>query len=65
MKIDELARIVAALEGKKRQVSIGNIKEVLSVLAEVLAKDEKALKCLSDYVIYKANQKSKNRKKSK
>lgn len=40
MKFNELASHIAKLESKKREVTIGNIREMLGIVSEVLASDE-------------------------
>ena len=40
MKFNQLASHIAKIEGKKRQVTIGNIRETLSIIAELFAKED-------------------------
>jgi len=51
MNLNELARRVAKMEGKRIQVSIAQIKEIMRVLFSILAKEdeEEVLKILRRY----------------
>jgi hypothetical protein len=40
VKFTKLASYIAQKEGKKRQVTIGNIREILSIVCEVLYKEK-------------------------
>lgn len=40
MTFKELANHIAKIESKRREVSIGNIREMLSIVSEVLASGE-------------------------
>ena len=46
MNIKELAIELSKLEGKKKEVTIGNIREILSVLKKLIKKDPSILKLL-------------------
>lgn len=50
MTMKELIKKVCVAEGKKKEVSIGNIRETLKVLAEILAKDNEALHAFLRYI---------------
>lgn len=39
MKVQKLASHLAKIEGKKRPVTIGNMREILSVISEVFAQE--------------------------
>jgi len=44
--IRELASKVAKLEGKKSETSIGNIREILKIVSDLIAQDASALHVL-------------------
>jgi hypothetical protein len=46
MEFHELASILAKEEGKKHQATIGDIREILSILSEIMAEDEKVVEML-------------------
>ena len=50
MKLNELIKKVTESEGKKVETSIGNVREVLRVLATILANDEEAAEVFMKYV---------------
>ena len=50
MNVNQLAKVIAEKEGKKTQVSIAQVKEVLSVAAEIFAFDKEAAHAFVEYV---------------
>ncbi len=59
MKIADLTKIVSEIEGKKVEVSVGNIREVFAALAKTLATNEEASKAWDKYVSTKRPKKVK------
>lgn len=51
MTYNQLASKVAKIEGKKSQASIGNVRETIKVLLNLLATDTDALEFFSDQVL--------------
>ena len=45
MKVTDLYKLIAEREGKKSEVSIGNIREIVGIIADLLTNDE-VYKCL-------------------
>lgn len=39
MTFNELASLVAKLEGKKKQVAMGNVREIIRIVCNLLAQD--------------------------
>jgi hypothetical protein len=48
MTVTQLASKVAKTEGLKKQVSIGNVREMLAVLSDIITADPTALQALVD-----------------
>jgi len=46
MKLNELASLVAKKEGKKKQVLIGDIREVIGIFSELVVQDPSVLELL-------------------
>jgi len=46
MKLNELASLVAKKEGKKKQVLIGDIREVIGIFSELIVQDPSVLELL-------------------
>lgn len=46
MDFQKLASEVASREGKKSQVGIGNIREIISILSEIMAEDKSVVEML-------------------
>lgn len=53
MKIQTLASLVAKAEGKKSQVKIGDVREVLRVLRDLCRDSSENWFCCSDYLRYR------------
>lgn len=50
MNLNQLAKEITKHEGLKKQVDIAQVKEVLRVLADILASDFRALKAFVNYL---------------
>ena len=50
MKLSELVSKLAKAEGLKKEVSVGNIRELLKVLAVLIANDLEVQDCFVRYV---------------
>lgn len=50
MNMNDLAKEIAEREGLKKSLPIGQIKEVLRCLVQLLAEDFSALKCFVGYL---------------
>lgn len=66
MKLNELATQIAYSEGNKTQVTIGNIREVLAILSDMLASAEghKIATALTNNGVRRAKKKYAGKKKS-
>lgn len=51
--MNEMAKVIAKLEGGKKQVDIAQIKEVLRHLADTLNKDCTAMRTFGEYLKYR------------
>lgn len=58
MRLNELVREIAKREGKKSQVQVQDIREILRVLAELIAEDQETLVTLREYAQYRAKYKA-------
>jgi len=38
MTINDLTKLIAKIEGKKKQVHMGNVREIISILSDILYK---------------------------
>lgn len=50
MTLNQLIKLLCAKEGKKSQVSVGNVREILKSL-KVVCDDKEALKALMGYLL--------------
>ena len=57
MTFNELAKKIAKKEGKKSSVTIGNIREILTILSDEIVKSPGALKVLIDNGIRRVGKK--------
>ena len=57
MSVAKIANKVAKLEGKKHEASVGDVREVIKVLVDVLSKDANAHEQFNDAVEAKAAKK--------
>ena len=46
MNLKELYKVIAKREGKKSEVSIGNIREIVGIIADILVKHPKTVSTL-------------------
>lgn len=54
MTYNQLASKVAKIEGKKSQASIGNVRETIKVLLNLLATDADSLEFFNEQVVKRA-----------
>jgi len=59
MKPTELASLVAKKEGHKSQARIGDIREIISILADLLYSNPDAVACVTQLGIARAKRKKK------
>lgn len=59
MKINELASAVAKIEGHKSQARIGDIREILSILADMSYKSPEPIQAIVQLGILRSKRKSK------
>ena len=59
MKIGQLAVSIAKIEGHKSQTRIGDIREILSILADMSYKSPDAVKAITQLGIARAKKKKK------
>lgn len=57
MKISELATSIAKIEGHKSQTRIGDIREILSILADMSYKSPDAVRAITQLGIARAKRK--------
>lgn len=57
MKIKELVSIIASIEGKRVEVPVGNIREIVSILSDMVYKDNEV------YLLLLNNGKKRSKKK--
>lgn len=59
MKAQELASIIAKKEGHKSQARIGDIREILSIVADLMYSNAEAASCMVQLGIARAKRKKK------
>lgn len=59
MKVVELASLIAKKEGHKSQARIGDIREILSILADLSYESQDAMACIMKLGISRAKKKGK------
>lgn len=60
MNIRQLASEVAKIEGKKSQARIGDIREILSIIADLSVKSPEVIPAIANLGISRAKRKKKN-----
>lgn len=65
MTISKLVSLVAKREGKKSQVSVGDIREIIAIVSEVLAEEEAGIGRVQTYSALVVNGKRRLAKKTK
>ena len=60
MKPQELATLIAKKEGHKSQVRIGDIREIISLVADLMYSSPEAAACITQLGIARAKRKKKN-----
>lgn len=64
MKINELSSAIAKKEGHKSQSRIGDIREILSILADMSYESPEALRVITQLGISRSKRKKKNEAKA-
>jgi uncharacterized protein YqfB (UPF0267 family) len=62
MTIKQLEKLIATRESKKSQVKIGDIREIIGIISDVIYAD---IKFMSTETIYELNENGKKRAKKK
>lgn len=57
MKVNELVKHIADREGLSKQVSIGNIREIVGIISDLVANNPEALKLLIENGIRRSKKK--------
>ncbi len=63
--ITDLVNLVANKEGKKHQAQVGDVKEIISILAAEMAVNDDAHEVFCKYVLKKHSEQTKKAKKKK